>query len=259
MQDPFLTCQDPTPVIQHDELASTNTEAGRLIARGEQGPLWITAKSQTAGRGRNGRSWLPASGNLYASFVVTLWCEPQEVGQLSILAGAALAKAVATLHAKDTETAAAPSLKWPNDLMFDQAKAGGILVETTRHASGALSCIIGMGVNILEAPAIEDRPAISLAAAGYAPIPPEALLGRIDQQLRTGFAQLARHDGFSEIKTQWLSHAIPIGSPISVKAAGRRYEGAFAGIGEDGALLLKQGDRQITLTFGDVSQPPAVL
>ncbi len=259
MQDPFLTCRDPTPVLRHDELASTNSEAERLIAVGEQGPIWVTAKHQTAGRGRNGRVWQPARGNLFASLIVNLWCEPNEIGQLSILAGSALAETVAALPLQSVSLPATPCLKWPNDLLLPTGKAGGILVETTRNPSGALSCIIGIGVNIEATPSVDDRPAACLRDAGYAPITPEALLERLDQKIREGFAQLAGPNGFAAIKTQWLKHALPIGAGVSVKASNRIIEGQFAGLADDGALLLKQDGRQLTITHGDVSDPPLML
>ena len=86
--------QSDIPIIDLDEIDSTNTEAMRRIAAGERGPLWITAKVQTAGKGRSGRAWVSDSGNLYASLIVALDCEAAVAPHLSCVAGVAVADAI---------------------------------------------------------------------------------------------------------------------------------------------------------------------
>ncbi|MEQ8825627.1 MAG: biotin--[acetyl-CoA-carboxylase] ligase [Filomicrobium sp.] len=261
MQDPFVSCQDPTPIIRHAELGSTNAEAQRLASRGEQGPLWIIAERQTAGRGRSGRSWQEASGNLFASLLVSLWCEPKEASRLSILAGIALAKAVETagLNSENQTGQPPPSLKWPNDLMFGTAKAAGILVETQQQTSGALACIIGIGINVASSPEVADRPVTSLAETGYSGVTPDILIQHLDLQIRAGLATMAREGGFSQITQTWMTYAHPIGTPISVKSGDTTIEGEFAGLADDGALLLDQKGQRTSISYGDVSDPHRVI
>src|SRR5207342_410468 len=100
--------------IVYETLGSTNADALALARAGERGPLWITAQSQNAGRGRRGSRWVSPPGNLYATLLLTKPSRPEQAPQLSFVAALALHDAVA---------ACAPQLgpvlkvKWPNDLL----------------------------------------------------------------------------------------------------------------------------------------------
>src|SRR5262249_20426552 len=100
-------------LIIHDTIGSTHAEAPRLAREGERGPLWITAKRQTAGRGRRGRSWASEPGNLYASLLLTEPAPPDRYPELSFVAALALHDAVT---ARIAGLASRVRLKWPNDL-----------------------------------------------------------------------------------------------------------------------------------------------
>ncbi len=253
MQDPFSTCKNPTPILTLDETGSTNAEAMRLAISGEAGPLWVNAWRQTAGRGREGREWTSVEGNLHASLLMTLWVETRELPQLSLLAGVALAEAVEELPSTMGNQPIRPCLKWPNDLLFGAAKCAGILVETTALPSGAFGCVIGFGVNIDTTPAIETRPVTSLAQQSI-PATPMALLSGIDRALRKRLAAVANPDWFSQLKTDWLSHALPTGSPVTVTTRNEAHSGRFMGLDDDGALLLEDGTGHLRrITHGDVS------
>src|SRR5476649_2929184 len=112
--------------IAYETLGSTNAEALARARAGERGPLWITAKSQSAGRGRRGITWVSAPGNLYATLLLSEPSPPEHAPQLSFVAALALHDAVA-----DCASALGPMLavKWPNDLLLNGAKLGGILIE----------------------------------------------------------------------------------------------------------------------------------
>src|SRR5262249_32383687 len=112
-------------LISLDEVGSTNAEAFARARAGERGPLWITARRQTAGRGRRGRGWVSERGNLYASLLLTDPAPPQRAAELSLVAALALHDALA-----ERANVLGPrlKLKWPNDLLCDGAKLAGILV-----------------------------------------------------------------------------------------------------------------------------------
>ncbi len=112
--------------VHLEEVDGTNAEAMRRVLAGERGPLWISADRQLSGRGRSGRIWTSAPGNLFASVVATLDCQPAAAGQLSLVAGVAVIDAIR--RAGDVPGL---RLKWPNDILVGMAKAGGILVEST--------------------------------------------------------------------------------------------------------------------------------
>ncbi|MBU2581071.1 MAG: biotin--[acetyl-CoA-carboxylase] ligase [Alphaproteobacteria bacterium] len=253
MQDPFATCRDATPILELDEIGSTNAEAMRRAASGECGPLWIKATRQTAGRGRDGRAWQSPAGNLHASLLVTLWTPPADLPKLSLLAGVALATAMAGFLPAHGSKADRPHLKWPNDLLFGNAKSAGILVETTLRAPGAFNCVLGFGANIVNAPEIPGR-AVTCLANQHVETAPSQLLAAIDRALRDGFAALSTPDGFSRVRDAWLRNAHPVGTLITVNSPERSYKGRFAGLDRDGALLLKDETGSLSrIDHGDVS------
>src|SRR3989304_3481056 len=134
--------------ITYETLGSTNAEALALARTGERGPLWITAATQTAGRGRRGNSWTSPPGNLYATPLIADPSAPEHAPQLSFVAALALHDAI-------TECAAqlGPMLKvkWPNDLLIGGAKVAGILIEG--ESEPAFAVAIGIGVNCAAHPA----------------------------------------------------------------------------------------------------------
>lgn len=260
MQDPYATCRDPTPIIELAEAGSTNAEASRIAASGEPGPIWVTARRQTAGRGRDGRSWSSLEGNLHASLLATIWCEPRQLPQLSLLAGLALAKAISSLQPKTGALPAGPVLKWPNDILFADAKCAGILVETTApRQDSSFACVLGFGVNIQSAPHLPDRPTSSLADQSILTTPVH-LLTALDRELRREFLALSRTYGPSQLKEGWMRYSFPVGTRMTVKSHDLTIAGEFSGIDDDGALLLRDGTGSLRrITHGDVSAGGAVV
>lgn len=262
MPDAFVSCVGQTPLIEHEEVGSTNSEAMRLAMSGEAGPIWITSRKQSAGRGRQGRAWESLEGNLHASLLLTLWCRAEELPRLSIVAGVALGEAVAAAGSEGQsrrEEAPRAQLKWPNDLLIAGLKCAGILVETTALSSGAFACAMGFGVNVAAVPNLSGRSVTSLAAHGIKTTA-ETLRRSLDEALRKGFAEFARPDGFESIRQRWLDHTKPIGTPITVTSGSGDVSGLFAGLDEDGALMIEVGTGNlIRLTYGDVSAAGTVV
>lgn len=238
-----------TPVLRLDEVDSTNAEGLRRAAAGERGPLWITADRQTAGRGRSGRNWTQAPGNLAASFVFSPQCELGALHQLSLLAGVAVFDAIGKACGA---TLAGLRLKWPNDILLGRAKTGGILVETSSWR-GTTVAVIGIGVNVASAPAIADRTVGALSERqAHASAP--ALLAALDETLLAWLATWDQARNFDALRTAWLGRAGAIGEPITVNLGATRIDGHFHGIDAGGALLLRDADGMVRrLTYGDVT------
>ncbi len=261
MQSPFIGVPAATPVVAFDDLASTNSEALALLARGETGPLWISARRQSGGRGRMGRSWQGAPGNLHASILLTLPWELRDLPSLSLVAGVALAEAAAGIGTSrpDAPANARPKLKWPNDLMIGEAKCAGILVESGPSAGGCHGAVLGFGVNVSAAPDVDDRAVTCFLAHGIE-TEPEVFRQLIDGALRELFSILNTPDGFSRVREMWLSHAPQIGTALSVRSGDSRLTGQFAGLGADGTLLLEDEDGQVkSISYGDVSASGGVV
>src|SRR3984957_12027094 len=135
------------PIEAFDEIDSTNAEARRRADAGERGPLWLTAKRQTAGRGRRGRAWETGAGNLAATLLTHTEKPPAEAAQISFVAALAVADLAAAFV-----PASLVSLKWPNDPMIAGKKTAGILVESGPHPSGGLWLAGGCGGNLAAPP-----------------------------------------------------------------------------------------------------------
>lgn len=227
---------------------STNAEALRRAQAGERGPLWILADVQTAGRGRSGRSWSSDAGNLHASLLITLSLPQPMAYQLALVAGVAVVDA---LSSAILPVPAGLRLKWPNDILIGDAKAGGILIESST-IGGDLAAVIGIGLNVASSPAIPDRATTHLAAHGIVPGPP-SLLTLIAASMRSWLETWDDGRGFAAVREAWLTRALPIGERLSINTGPEHVAGTFAGLDPEGALLLDVDGSVRRFTFGDVS------
>jgi BirA family biotin operon repressor/biotin-[acetyl-CoA-carboxylase] ligase len=225
---------------QHDGLppgwrleshASLTSTADALRGRAEAGEpegLAVLALQQTAGRGRAGRGWVSPPGNLYLSV---------------LLAGVALAEAAAEI---DPEPAAL-RLKWPNDLLRHGAKCAGILAESALTPDGGLAWLaLGIGVNLRHAPALADRPTACLGAAE----PPEDFAARLIARL-DHWRGVQAAAGFAPIRAAWLARGPAPGEALTLRG-GAVPGGAFAGLAEDGALLIERAGTRHAIRVGEL-------
>lgn len=242
------------PVLAFDAIDSTNAEARRRAEQGETGPLWITAGVQTAGRGRRGRAWDTARGNLAATLLLTTDRPPAEAAQLSFVAAFAI-RALAERYVP----ASLVRFKWPNDVLVDGRKLSGVLIESGRTAAGTLWLGVGMGVNLAHAPDNVDRPATALAAhlkAGEtAPPTPQQALTVLSEAFVEAAASWTR-TGFAPIRDAWLENAFGLGQPCIARLDRETIEGLAEGMDGEGALLLRLADRSLRrISAGDVFFP----
>jgi BirA family transcriptional regulator, biotin operon repressor / biotin---[acetyl-CoA-carboxylase] ligase len=143
--------------VRHFEsVSSTNDVLWQAMARGETGTYEaIVADRQTGGKGQRGRQWESLSGGLYLSMALEPHLPPQQIGLLPL----AMAWGIAT----ELRTAGIPvCLKWPNDLLLESAKLGGILTETRTLGSRVTQAVVGVGINWQNQP-----PAPGIALATY--------------------------------------------------------------------------------------------
>ena len=221
----------------YDTLGSTNAEALALARAGERGPLWITSKTQSAGRGRRGNAWVSEPGNLFATLLLTEPSPPAQAPQLSFVAALAVHDAIA-----DCAPQLGPALKvkWPNDLLLGGKKLAGILIEGDSDKIFAVA--VGIGINCVSHPRETSHPATDLKSAGTAVGCDQlfaALAGAMDGRL----VQWRRGQGFASVRADWLKRAAGLGEPIRVRLAERELHGHFEGLDDAGRLLLKgEGD-----------------
>ena len=239
-------------VLALQETASTNAEAMRLVLAGEPGGLWVVAERQTAGRGRSGRTWSSLPGNLHASLMLRDLIPLERTYQLALVAGVACHDAVrAALASRGQELLPGSlALKWPNDLLLASQKLAGILVEGSTQRSGNVA-VIGVGVNIANVP--DGMEATSLAAH-HAAITPAEMLAFLSRSMQEWVAIWDTGAGFAAIRTAWTERGLPVGTPMTVKSAVGPEAGHFAGLADDGGLILDRASGgRATFTYGDVT------
>ena len=223
------------------ELDSTNEEARRLAEAGEHGPLWISAAQQTSGRGRRGRAWDMAEGNLAATLLLRPEAAPAVTGQLSFAAALSAAEMV-----QHFAPAAAITVKWPNDVLAEGRKIAGILLE---GGTGWLA--IGIGVNLAHHPEGTAFPATSLPQLGIAPPSCDQALGLLAARFAHWY-DAWMEKGFETLRAAWLKRASGLGAPITARLPNETRQGVFEGIDASGALLLKEGTGVRAIAAGEV-------
>jgi len=232
--------------ITYETLGSTNAEALSLARAGERGPLWITASSQSTGRGRRGSAWASPPGNLYASLLLSEPSAKPLAPQLSFVAALALHDALC-----DCAPQLGPlfKLKWPNDLLLGLDKLAGILIEG--ESEPVFAVVIGFGVNCVDHPVDTYFPATDLRFAG-AVVVPEVLVAALSAAMLRRLAQWQSGAGFDTIRTDWLARAAGLGEDIRVRLPERELRGRFQGLDEAGRLQIEQPNGLATVTAGEV-------
>lgn len=215
----------------HERVHSTQDIAKDLASRGQAEGLVIHALEQNAGRGRHGREWVSESGNLYLSMLLLPACHAQKLGQLSLLTGLALARAVLPFLEKSDVL----QLKWPNDVLLDGRKCAGLLLETELNAAGDVEfCVVGIGLNLVSAP--QD---IWASVADYSAKVPQ--VNEMRDLFLAEFGALYSEwmlNGFDGIAKDWLVAAHRKGTPLKVKVGEHVEDGTFHAIDDAGNLLL---------------------
>lgn len=236
---------DLFPVRRYSSIDSTNLEAQRLAAAGTHGPLWLVAEEQVAGKGRLGRIWVSARGNLYSSLLLPLQEAPAAaVSQIAFVTALAVHDAVAGFCGSD-----AVRLKWPNDCLLNGGKVAGILCETAM----AGQVVIGCGINVAHAP--EGLAYATAHVAGVAPSATvESVFAAYAAALQARLSAWREGAGFPGIMAAWQERAHGLNQSVNVATGGRSLEGTFIGLAEDGALRVRRADGSIeTVYAGDVT------
>lgn len=223
------------------EIDSTNTWLLQQSAP-PPGELRIAATcNQTAGRGRHGKVWHSPSGSgLCLSAAYTFENQPSELPALTLAIGLAAVNVLQGLGVRNAQ------LKWPNDLVADDGKLGGILTEVRAQAATATTVVTGIGVNVdlPEDIAISDAGDWALRAVDLTAVcddVPHAnlLAATLTSKLFDAFSEFESH-GFAQFADRWAEFDWLYGRQITVDSVGQQITGIGAGIADDGALLVEQ-------------------
>ena len=229
------------------EVDSTNAYLRRLIAHGDdlhEGMI-VTAAHQTAGRGRQGRAWVSPVGNLHASILIlpSRLAAAPEVGFVA-------AVAVADLIG-DIAPGAALHCKWPNDVLVGGGKICGILPELATAPDGPGWIILGIGLNLHPVDVAAAYPVTSLSEQGFA-VPLDEALARLAAKLAFRLGSW-RRDGFGAIRNAWSALGPKCGATLAVRLPDASIvSGAFAGLDDEGGLLIETASGRRRILAGDV-------
>ena len=212
------------------------------------GNFIVVATNQTSGRGRAGRTWQSLMGNLFCSFGLTSSVSTIRLSELSFVIAVALQAAMTTVLRRGIEA----KIKWPNDILINDAKISGILLEVVNvPARDHPAVIIGVGVNIVSHPQSLDRPSTCLHELGYGGNA-KSFLEILADEFFSSVAAWER-DGFTPIRQAWLDHAVGLGEEISIRSGNDQQQGVFEALDSTGALLLRlQNGSLQTITAGDI-------
>jgi BirA family biotin operon repressor/biotin-[acetyl-CoA-carboxylase] ligase len=240
-------------VVVLDSIDSTNDEAMRRINENASLPLAVIAREQTKGRGRLGRTWLSEpNGNLYLSFAFHPQVPPGQLPTMTPWVGVNLCNLLAD-HA-----GVEPRIKWPNDLLINDRKVGGILAEARLDADRIHDLVIGCGLNLLTPSAgwpdeLADR-AVALDEAAGAPLDHNAFAAElITRLLKTCLAFQDGHyaDRLAEL---WHRYDALRDQPVTLLQSRQEISGTGHGIDSSGALVLELADGSLrTFHAGEVT------
>lgn len=232
-----------------DSVDSTNAEAAKRARAGEPAGYAITAREQTAGRGRSGRAWSTGGHDLALSIIL----RPQLKPAAAAAAGFVAALAVYDLARDVLPTSAPLTIKWPNDVLIGDRKFSGILAEAASGADGYVDwLVLGMGVNL--APQQHDAAphAIDLETAGGPRLLPKDAAARLLAHLDHWISQWLGQ-GFEPIRNVWRDRARDLGKPVVARLPNETVEGIALDLAADGALVLQLADGvERRISAGDV-------
>lgn len=227
------------------ETTSTNADVAQRFRGGEPEGLVLVAEHQTQGRGRLGREWVTSPGSsLIVSFLlVPEGVPPERWPWLPLLTGIAAADAVRRV------TGVEVGLKWPNDVLVEEKKLAGILLERVGVAdhSGA---VLGIGINCQQAQ--EELPvpeATSLALVTGGPVDRAALLGALTEELGSLYDHWL--DG-GDVRERYLSRCVTVGQQVRVAVPGGAVTGEAVDVDVDGRLVVRTAAGEEHLAAGDV-------
>lgn len=230
-----------------EELDSTNQYL--LSERAACGDVCM-AERQSAGRGRRGRSWSsPFGQNLYLSL---RWHYEQGVAALE---GLSLAIGVVIVEVLAQEFGVAGlRLKWPNDLLLNDRKLGGVLVEVGGDLTGDCFAVVGVGLNVSMSRAAAlaiDQPWADLLQAGHS-VDRNELSAKLISALLPALGNYPQ-DGFRCYRSRWLRHAAFLDQQINLTTPGKSFSGVMCGVDEGGGLVVKINGQEQVFAGGEVS------
>lgn len=238
----------------YQDIDSTNRYLMNKARLGAPSGQVCLAERQQAGRGRRGRDWVsPFGANIYLSLLWRFTLNAES------LAGLGLAVGVAVNRALREAGLTGAGLKWPNDILWQNRKLAGILLEMTGEMSGPCAVVIGVGVNVrmpASAARTLDQPWVDLETALSRPVLRNQFAAKLIQHIICVLKEFALF-GFNGLQQEWAQHDLANGKPIVLQLpdgkGGSTVHGIGRGVDASGALRLEDHNGIRHYPYGEVS------
>ncbi|AOZ90711.1 biotin--[acetyl-CoA-carboxylase] ligase [Bacillus xiamenensis] len=234
-------------IFQYDTIDSTNNEAKRLIQQGETPLFAVYARQQTAGRGRLGRPWETPTGNVAVTMTVK---PPKDLSTQSTIApmtALAIYDVLKPLMRAEDRLA----IKWPNDILINEAKVSGTLIEADRSA-----IYIGVGINVETKP--EHVPYKTICLSELAEVKAEKLVTELTAAFEKYYTRW-QHEGFGTLTSLYNKRLFRLNQPLRISLDREKQtwqEGICCGVNQDGHLQLKDDQGHMKAhSAGDIDAP----
>ena len=238
-------------IYYYDAVESTNLLAIELAQQGTPHGTVVLADQQFSGRGRGTRTWhSPAGVGIYCSAVLRPTTPPAKAQLITLMAGVSIVKAIALC------TGLSPRVKWPNDILINDKKVAGILLESMISGTQIGHSVLGFGVNVNNGPAdLPENPRMqvsSLLMEQKEPVDRITLLIEIFSELERLY-HIFEHEDFPIILEQWRRYSSTLGQRVRIWHKDEATEGIALDLTEDGGLLVRlEGEKEIVIHAGDV-------
>jgi BirA family transcriptional regulator, biotin operon repressor / biotin---[acetyl-CoA-carboxylase] ligase len=224
-----------------------------VAMRLETGPegFTVVAAYQSSGRGRAGRSWQADPDDaLLMSILLMPACAEATFRPFSVLASVAVARAV------DGTTGVRSAIKWPNDLLLVERKAGGILTTTRLAGDQVRSATVGIGIDIARVPPALQETAIALDDVASRPVDRVALARSVTEELERLYNDVLSGRAVWALD-EWHGRAAYMHERVSIEQGGKSLAGVMRGIAPDGSLRLEveTGEERL-IVAGDLTRGP---
>jgi len=238
-------------MIYYDEIDSTNLEAHRLAKKGGEHGIVVAAGSQSAGRGRLGRSWnSPAESNIYMSLLLRPDLEPDQAPMLTLVMACSVAETIRETTGLDAQ------IKWPNDIVVNGKKVCGILTEMNAEVGRINYVVIGVGINVNTEGFPEElqEMATSLSMEAARTFFKEDILSEVLTHFEKDYAIFIKTGSFRKLKSRYENLLVNRGKMVKILGETEPYQALALGINEKGELLVRREDGSETTVYaGEVS------
>ncbi|MBQ9604482.1 MAG: biotin--[Firmicutes bacterium] len=237
------------PFVFEEKMTSTNDVAKKLALDKCAEFTFVTCNQQTAGKGRLGRTWIsPENQNIYLSMVFYPDTDIEQVPQITLVVGLALAKTLMET------TGAQVGIKWPNDVLINNKKVVGILTEMQAEIDRILFVVTGIGVNVNQtefAPEIRDK-ATSLRLECDKVFKRSEIISLMTKNIKKYYEIFAK-GGFKAVRDEYKALCLNLGKTVKATCRGREAEGLAVDISANGELVIQTKDGLVNISSGEAS------